>query len=134
MDADRLGDLLAYRVNRIETGQGLLEDDADVVAADTTQLLLLQRLQLHSVTRLAPEPDPPFGDAADPLGEEAHHREAGYRLARSRLADQCHRLPGSDAQADVAHGCDVPVPQAEHCGQPAYVEDCRAGHQASRPV
>ena len=34
MDADRLGDLLADGVDRVEAGQRLLEDDADVVAAD----------------------------------------------------------------------------------------------------
>jgi hypothetical protein len=83
VDADRLGDLLADRVDRIETGQRLLEDHADIVAADATHGLWRERLQRNDLARFAPEPDLTLCDAADPPGEEAHHREAGDGLARS---------------------------------------------------
>ena len=50
VDADRLGDLLADRQHRVERGQRVLEDHADLFAADR-----LQRLRRHADELLAAE-------------------------------------------------------------------------------
>ena len=43
VDADRLGDLVADGVDRVEAGHRLLEHHGDVVAADAAHRLLVER-------------------------------------------------------------------------------------------
>src|SRR5690606_21424255 len=49
VDADRLGDLAPHRADRVERGLRLLEDDADLVAADACELAIRQSQQLPVV-------------------------------------------------------------------------------------
>ena len=93
MDLQHLADLPLDRVQRIERGHRLLEDDADVVAAHRAELGVAR---LEEV--LALEED--LARRVRGRGrQELHHRQRGDRLARSRLADERDGLALADVEA-----------------------------------
>src|SRR5260370_27710120 len=99
MQPERLADLLADRVDRVEAGHRLLKDHADLVAADAPHRLLVE---CHKVARhtIAPmEQDLAAGDVAGRGGDQPHDRERGYRLAASRLPNDCEPLARIDMDA-----------------------------------
>ncbi len=83
---ERLVDLVADRHHRVQGRHRLLEDHADVLAADAGHLA---PGQLHQVAAL--EQDPPR-DAGRRLGDEPEDRERGQRLARAALADDADAI------------------------------------------
>ena len=88
------GDLGADGVDRVEAGHGLLKDHADVLAPHGAHVAIGQRHQIA-----AAQADGAARDLADLLGEEAHDREAGDRLARARFTDDGDGLAGLDPKA-----------------------------------
>src|SRR5215217_3071841 len=96
------GDLGADGVNRVEAGHRLLEDHADIVAANGAHLLLRKG---HEI--LAAQADPAARDAADLLGQEAHDGEAGHRLAGAGLADDGEGFSRLYHEADAIDGAHI---------------------------
>ena len=114
------GQLLFDRVQRVERGHRLLEDEADVVAADGAQLRLGRADQLGAVVADA---------ARDGRGvaQKLDRGQRGHRLAGPGFADQRHRLAPVHGEADAAHGmCDLAV-LLEADPQVAHVEDGAGG-------
>jgi hypothetical protein len=98
---DRLGDLLAHRHRGIQRGQRILEDHADLVAADVAHVLVGEAADLLAVQLDAAAGDRPAG------GQQLHDRQRGHRLAAPRLAHDAERLPGLQVQrypVDRVHG------------------------------
>ena len=83
---DRLGDLVAARVDRVQRGHRLLEDHRDRVPAHVPHLLVGHREKVA-----AREPDRALDDPAGPL-DEPHDRERRDALAAARTRRRC---PGS---------------------------------------
>ena len=82
----RLGHLVADRLQRVQRRHRLLEDHADVAAADPAHLRLGAAHEVAAV-----EADPPRRHR--PCRQQPHHRERGHRLARPALADHPEHLP-----------------------------------------
>ncbi len=92
MRADRLDELAADRVERIERRERILEDRADPAAADLAHRVVWQLVDAPAV-----EPDLARGDASRRL-EQADDRRAGQRLAGAGLADDAQHLAGRDVR------------------------------------
>ena len=107
MDADRLGDLATDRHRRVERGHRVLEDHADVVAADLADLLLADRHEVAAV-----QSDLAAGDEPAPR-QQAHDRHRGHRLAAAGLADDAHGLSRLDVEAEAVDGVDGAAAQAD---------------------
>src|SRR4051794_4790774 len=98
MQAQRLAQLAPDRQHRIEAGHRLLEDHADVVAADVAHRALGQRQEIAAL-----KPDR-AGDLAGRLGDEAQDRVRGDGLAAAALADDRQRLALLDLEGDAVDG------------------------------
>jgi hypothetical protein len=116
----RLGDLPADRLQRVERPDGILEDEPHPAAAHAGEPRLVEPDQL-----VALEADRPAHDAR--ARHEAHERHRGHRLARARLADDRHALSGPDLEGDAVDRGDAP---AELDAQVRHGEQ-RRGHQTS---
>ena len=92
---DRLDELLADPVERVQAGQRVLEDHADALAAHLPHLLGRQ-----VVDALAREADLAARDAARRI-DQADHRRAGHRLAGAGLADDAQDLASGDVERDA---------------------------------
>ena len=95
---DRLGDLVADGLRRVQRGQRVLEDHPDQVPADVLHLVLGQRGDVRAV-----DGDPPGGDVAA-AGQQAHDRQRGHRLAAAGFADDAQALARLDGEADPGQG------------------------------
>ena len=96
--ANRLDDLAADRVERIERGERVLEHRADLAAADPAHLRVRQAVDAPAV-----EADLAAGDAARRV-DEPDDRRPGDRLAGAGLADHAEHLAARDLEADVVDG------------------------------
>jgi len=114
--ADRLHELAADGVERVQRGHRLLEDHADPAAADPVELGLAQRQQVAAaiVHRAA-------GLAVG--SQQPHRRHHGLALARAGLAHHRHRLAGVDVEVDALHRLDHAVQRAEADPQVPDLED-----------
>ena len=121
---DRLDQLPADRVQRIERGQRVLEDGADRAAAHLAHLLVGQVVDAPAV-----EADLAAGDAPRRV-EQADDRRAGQRLAGARLADDAEDLAGRDLERDVVERDQRPAARGELDPEMANVKQ-RVGHAAS---
>ncbi len=119
--ADRLGDLPAHRIARIERGHRLLEDHRDVAADHGATLARAQAQQVPPVELQRIGPDPAG------LGDQPHQREHRHALARAGLADDAQDLAGIDGDVDRLDGMEPATGSAELYGQVADVEQ---GHAA----
>ena len=86
----------ADRLQRVQRGHRLLEDHADVAAADRGTSRARPRA-MRSVPSRRTRPV-----AVAPCGQQPHHRERGHRLARAALADDAEDLAGGGGHRDVA--------------------------------
>src|SRR5205085_9267511 len=96
VQADHLGNLVADRVDRIERGHWLLEDDCDLLAADFLHVL---RPKWHEIAA-SPEDLSP-GDATRWHGNELEHRQGGDGFAATGFANQSERLTAVDGQINA---------------------------------
>ncbi len=98
MQRDRLDDLIADRVDRIERGHRLLKDHRDLFAAQPSHLVLGERKQIAPLERESPRraPDPAAGN-------QPQDRQRRHRFAAPALADQGHRLARKNGDARL--GC-----------------------------
>ncbi len=97
MGADGFHQLGFHRLERIERGERILKDHADLPAAQQPFLLFRQ-----AVDPLAVEIDLAFGYATG-FGEEADHRIADGGLAGTAFADDAEDLAGFQGQIDALH-------------------------------
>jgi hypothetical protein len=118
----RLGDLLAYRVHRVERRQRVLEDHRDLLAAHLAHLGVGLAEQFLTVeARRA-------GDLRRPR-QQAHERERRHRLARARLADDAERLAAPQLVRDAADRFDQTVFRGERDGQVLDLQDDVGGRR-----
>jgi hypothetical protein len=92
---DRLDELLADRVQRVERGQRILEDRADLAPADLAHVVVRQVVDAQPV-----ELDLAGGDAAGRL-EQADDRRPREALACARLAHHTEHLARRDRERHV---------------------------------
>src|SRR6185312_11611578 len=89
---ERLGDLGTDAIHRVETGEGILKDHRDLLAAHLAEVIRRQR---EKVTAL--ELDLAGDDRARPV-EQAHDREIRDALPRARLTDDAQRLAACERE------------------------------------
>ena len=99
MQDQRLADLARDRVQRVERGHRLLEDDADAAASHLAQRALVGAQQVA----------PAEADAAARMpglrvGQQLQDRQRRDRLARAALAHERQGLALLDPERHVAHG------------------------------
>ena len=103
MQRQRFRQLLLDRVERVERGHRLLEDEGDVVAAHVAQQLVVGADHLLAVVG-----DRPAHLSA--FAQQRHGRQCRDRLARAAFAHQRHRLATVHGKAHPAHRRDqLPV-------------------------
>ena len=94
--AQRLDQLVADPIDRVERGHRLLKDHAEAVAAHVPHLLVRERREIGAV-----EPDVARGDARDRLRQKPHDRECGDALAAAGFADQAQNLALAERKAHL---------------------------------
>ncbi|MGY4486602.1 hypothetical protein ACVWWR_005793 [Bradyrhizobium sp. LM3.2] len=95
---DRLDELVADAVERIERCERVLEDHADPFSPDTAQLFWRQIVDAQArKTNLA------AGDAAGRI-DQADHRQARDGLAGAGFADHAQHLALGDIEGDAVDG------------------------------
>jgi hypothetical protein len=97
MHAQALGDLFADAHARIECRQGVLEYDADAVAANRIPLALVGMCQCGAVEYDLSARDVRSGR------QQADRTQGRNRFATARFADQRQCFAGLDLQVDTAH-------------------------------
>ena len=116
VDAERLDDLVADRVERVHRGQRVLEDHRHLLAAQLAHLLALGADEFLPV-----EPDL----AGDPraLRVQAHDAQRRDRLARAGLADDAERAAALDIERQPVDGLDDAVVGREMDTQVAHRQE-----------
>ena len=104
VELDRLHDLVADGVHRVQAGHRLLEDHRDLAAADAPvgTAVRVHLRQVHLAVVLAAEPQA----AADGGGggrHQPHDAERGHGLAAAALADQPQGAVAPHRQVDAVH-------------------------------
>src|SRR5262249_46938875 len=95
MQQQDFADLLFDRVQRVERGHRLLEDDADVVAAHTAHPPLIERQQVGAF-----EIDRAGRMPRGGIRQQFENGQGRDRLARTRFTDQRQRLTLADLERD----------------------------------
>ena len=109
VDAQRLLDLKADRVDGVERDHRLLKDEADPAAADRAHVLLREVEQIVAI-----QLDAPAGDAAR-RHDQPDDGQGGDGLAAAGLAHQTERLARLNGQRHVVDGRGfAPVREPEH--------------------
>src|SRR6516225_3035368 len=96
VQVQHLADLVLDRVQRIERGHRLLENNRNVVAADAANLVLRQRQQVATV-----EADAAGGMGGCRIRQQFQDRQRRHRFSGARLANQCHALAAPDLERDA---------------------------------
>lgn len=117
MRQDRLRHLVAGAVNRVEAAHRVLEHHRDGVAAQLPERRLVKTQKVNAV-----EPGRTGGDARG-RRQEPHHGGRRQRLARSRLADDRHRLTRAHGQGDVLDRPDHPGRRIDLDRQPLHLQN-----------
>src|SRR6185437_12340384 len=117
MAQERLLELIADRVGRIERGHRLLEDHRHAVAADV----------FHAPRGEPEEIGAGEGEAAcralRPLRQEVHDGERGQRLAAAGFADDAEGLAARHREADLADGVEDAVGERDFDVERLDLED-----------
>ena len=121
MGLDRLGQLPADGVERVQRRQRVLEDGADAPAADAAH-----PVGRHGVEALILQGDAAAGDAAGGFQQPDDGR-AGQRLAGAGFADHAEDFAGLDGEGDLVEGAQGAAAGGEFDGQ---VLDLQERHQA----
>ena len=124
--ADRLDDLRAHAVERVQRGQRILEDHCDLVAAHLAQRLVVELEQVAPAEQDLPADLRPLG------ARQAEDAERGDGLARAGLADDPERAGGLELQRDPVQGLHETVFGGERHAQIANREQ-RLARGAERP-
>src|SRR5207245_3377751 len=123
MEADRLEDLVANRLDRVQGVHRALEHDRDVAPPNRLHLVFAQRDEVAAV-----QGGPP--GLADGRGrQEARHRQGGGRLAAAGLTRQPEHLAALDPERHAVDRPDLASRRGEPDGQ---VVDLEEAHHRSR--
>ena len=98
MNENRFGDLIADREDRVERRHRLLEDEADLGAANLPHVPLAQLEQILAAVEFHRSTDCFAGRLHEPQNRHRRHR-----LPAARFADQSQRLASTKLEADVVH-------------------------------
>ena len=101
MLADRLGDLVADRQRRVQARQRVLEDEADLLAAQVAHVVLVHLEDVDPV-----EDDLAGDDPSGRVRDEPGDRQRRHALAAARLANEPERLAVAELEADVVDRLD----------------------------
>jgi len=107
VEHDRLGDLIAHGVDRVERGHRLLKDHGDVVATNAAHLGLGKLEQVLGLAVLTAEPDLAPRNHARRHGDEAHHGQGRDRLTGTRFPHYRERFPLVDVIGNPVNGLDL---------------------------
>jgi hypothetical protein len=102
MCPDRLGDLAADRVRRVERALRILHDHRHLVATQAPALLGVERAELTPL-----EADRAARRGAG--GQQPHHGGRQRRLAAARLPDEAQRLARCELETDAGDCRDRPA-------------------------
>jgi hypothetical protein len=105
---DRLGDLVADGEGRVEAGQWVLEDEPDLLAAQTAHRLLGEFEHVDPV-----EHDFAAHDLPRRIGDESRDRQGRHALTAARLADETEGLAVVEIEGHVVDGLDDAVRREE---------------------
>src|SRR6266849_6528459 len=83
------GNLVAYRVNRIEGGHRLLKHNGNLLAADLSYVARSERHEIASAPK-----DPATNDMPGRRRDELEHRKRGDALAAARFSHHAQRFTG----------------------------------------
>ena len=120
---ERLGDLIADGLGRVQRGQRVLEDHRDLVAPDVPQFFTLQADEFPAVQLDRTPDDGPAGR------QQSHDRQARHGLAATGFPDDAERLPGVDSHVNVADGLHDGLGELDMRRQVLDLKDW--GHQAA---
>ena len=95
---DRLADLVADRKHRVQRRHRLLEDHRDVRAADVAHGTVARLREVEHLAVAAAEHHAAVQDAAAAVLHQAHQRQRGHRLARTRFAHHRERFAVVDVE------------------------------------
>jgi hypothetical protein len=112
MHAQRFDDLRADREDRVERGHRLLENEANLGAANGAHVAFAQFEEIAAPI----ETDWAAVDLPRRL-HEPQNRQRGHRLAATRLTDDAQRLSTTQLEADVIDGPHGAAGNLERCGQ-----------------
>ena len=126
VDLERLDDLEADGVARVQAGHRVLEDHRDVAAGDAAALAGAEFQQVLTV-----EAQQVGGDAAGRL-HQAHQRQHGHALAGAGFADDAEQLAALDVQVQALDGGKGAVLRAELDGEVADLEKTHGAHGVMR--
>ena len=104
MLADRFGKLEPDGQDRVERGHRLLEDHADLPAANAADFFLAQRQKIAAV-----EADAAADDAARRRRDQPQNRQRANRFAAAGFADHGNGLALPDIIRDAVNGPDDPA-------------------------
>ena len=90
VQVQRLTDLFLDRVQRVQRGHRLLEDHADLVAADGAHQVLVDARQIDMAAFPAVEQQPALGDVAAAILDQPHQRQRRHRFSRTGFADDAN--------------------------------------------
>jgi hypothetical protein len=102
VEQDRLEQLVADRVDRVQARHRLLEDHGDLPAADREHVLLAQRADVAAL-----EQDAAAVEAPRRARDQLHGAHRGHALAAAGLADHGERLPGEERHVHAVHRLDA---------------------------
>ncbi len=100
---DRLCDLIAYLVQRMQTRERVLEDHRELLAANLAQLLV------GDLQQIAPLEDHLAGHVRGLEVRQTKASETRDALAGARFAHDPQRLAAIEFEGDAIHGLDDPV-------------------------
>src|SRR4029453_4395925 len=102
MQLQRLAELPADAMHRVEAARRVLEDHGDALAAHVLEQARRRAAQFLAL--------PPHGaPAAAARRQEAKSREPGHALARARFAHDAQRLARRDREIDAVDGAGTPA-------------------------
>ena len=125
---DRLDQLVADAVKRVQRRQRVLEDIGDVAAAHPAQAAIgradqVLSLKMRGTTR----------DDAGGRGDKPHDRQRRHRLARSAFADDAKAFALGDMQVHAADRTIDAVLDVKLGLKPLHLKQPRAGRRRQRP-
>ncbi len=116
VEQQRLHELIADAVHRVERGHGFLKDHGDAVAPDAPQPGLLCRKQVFPL-----EEHLTFA-GGDILFKQAQDGEGGHRFAGARFAHQGHGLAVIDTQGNPVENGGIALIRIKAGGKFPYLK------------
>ena len=124
MQQNRLGDLVADGVDRIERGHRLLKNHRDLAPAHPAHIALRQLHQIAALKHHLPGKDLPGRHR-----NQAQSRQRRDRFSTAAFPHQRHGLPGKDRECYILHGPDLPAFGVERDRQTLHIQQ-RFSHPA----